>query len=103
MVRIRGMWVGIVAEERPNPSYGVLSPKSGRRAGRSLPQLPARTGRYPFRRGRVGYERLMREVLVVSAILSLAGVVAYIGLLLWAAREDGREQERRNRGLPGSP
>ena len=42
----------------------------------------------------------MQEVLVVSAILSLAGVVAYIGLLLWAAREDGRDQQRRNPRLP---
>ena len=41
----------------------------------------------------------MREVLIVSAILSLAGVLAYLGLLLWAAREDGRDQERRNRRL----
>jgi hypothetical protein len=43
----------------------------------------------------------MREVLILSAILSLAGVVVYIGLLLWAAREDGRDQKQRDRGLPG--
>ena len=41
----------------------------------------------------------MQEVLLVSAILSLAGVVAYVVLLLWAAREDGRDQERRAREL----
>lgn len=38
----------------------------------------------------------MREILIVSAFLSLAGVLAYIGLLLWAAREDGRDQRRRD-------
>ena len=42
----------------------------------------------------------MREVAIVSAVLSLAGVLAYLGLLLWAAREDGREQKRRDRRLP---
>lgn len=41
----------------------------------------------------------MQEVLIVSAILSLAGVLVYIGLLLWAAREDGRDQRRRDRRL----
>ena len=41
----------------------------------------------------------MREVLIVSAFLSLAGVLVYIGLLLWAAREDGRDQARRDRHL----
>ena len=45
----------------------------------------------------------MREVAIVSAVLSLAGVLAYLGLLLWAAREDGREQERRDRRLPRAP
>jgi hypothetical protein len=38
----------------------------------------------------------MRELLIISAALSLAGVLAYIGLLLWAAREDGRDQARRD-------
>ena len=42
----------------------------------------------------------MREVLVVSAVLSLMGVVVWIGLLLWAAREDGRDQRRRESDLP---
>ena len=42
----------------------------------------------------------MREVLVVSAVLSLMGVVVWIGLLLWAAREDGRDQRERDRHLP---
>ena len=39
----------------------------------------------------------MREVLVISAVLSLMGVVVWIGLLLWAAREDGRDQAERDR------
>jgi hypothetical protein len=39
----------------------------------------------------------VREVLIVSAVLSLMGIVVWIGLLLWAAREDGRDQERRDR------
>lgn len=41
----------------------------------------------------------MREALIVSVFLSLAGVLVFIGLLLWAAREDGREQRRRDRQL----
>ena len=42
----------------------------------------------------------MREVLAISALIGLLGVVVWIALLLWAAREDGRDQERRNRDLP---
>ena len=37
----------------------------------------------------------MRELVIVSAALSLAGSLVYIALLLWAAREDGRDQQRR--------
>jgi hypothetical protein len=37
------------------------------------------------------------EVLIVSAVLGLVGAVVWIVLLLWAAREDGRDQERRDR------
>ena len=37
----------------------------------------------------------MREIVIVSAVLGLAGSLVYIGLLLWAAREDGRDQARR--------
>jgi hypothetical protein len=37
----------------------------------------------------------MRELVIVSAALSLAGSLVYIALLLWAAREDGRDQARR--------
>jgi hypothetical protein len=44
----------------------------------------------------------VREVLVVSAFLGLMGVVVWIGLLLWAAREDGRDQRRRDSELPRS-
>jgi hypothetical protein len=43
--------------------------------------------------------RAVREVLVLSALLGLLGVVVWIGMLLWAAREDGRDQERRDREL----
>ena len=38
----------------------------------------------------------MRELVIVSAALSLAGALVYIALLLWAAREDGRDQARRD-------
>jgi hypothetical protein len=41
----------------------------------------------------------VREIVIVSSVLSLAGVLVYIGLLLWAAREDGRDQRRRDRRL----
>jgi hypothetical protein len=42
----------------------------------------------------------VRAVLVVSGVVSLLGVVVWIGLLLWAAREDGRDQQERDRRLP---
>jgi hypothetical protein len=42
----------------------------------------------------------MREALAISAVLGLLGVVVWIVLLLWAAREDGRDQERRDRDVP---
>ena len=38
----------------------------------------------------------MTEVLVLSAVLGLVGAAVWIALLLWAAREDGRDQERRD-------
>ena len=41
----------------------------------------------------------MREVLIFSAVVALLGVVVWIVLLLWAAREDGRDQEQRDRAL----
>jgi hypothetical protein len=44
----------------------------------------------------------VRELVVISAFLSLAGALVFIGLLLWAAREDGRDQRRRDRRLPRS-
>lgn len=37
----------------------------------------------------------VREIMIISAALGLAGALVYIALLLWAAREDGRDQERR--------
>ena len=50
-----------------------------------------------FPRPRHGQTDGVREVLVVSAVVSLMGVLVWIGLLLWAAREDGRDQEERDR------
>ena len=38
----------------------------------------------------------MSEVLIPSALLGLVGAVVWIALLIWAAREDGRDQERRD-------
>jgi len=40
---------------------------------------------------------MMAGILILSAVLALGGVVVWIALLLWAAREDGRDQERRDR------
>jgi hypothetical protein len=34
--------------------------------------------------------------MIVSAFVGLAGVLVWIGLLVWAAREDGRDQRRRD-------
>jgi hypothetical protein len=48
------------------------------------------------RRANPGYTYGMRVALIVMAFLSLASVLVYIGLLLWAAREDGRDQRRRD-------
>jgi hypothetical protein len=42
----------------------------------------------------------MREALALSAVVGLLGVVVWIALLVWAAREDGRDQERRDRDHP---
>ena len=39
----------------------------------------------------------MSEVLILSALLGLVGAVVWIVLLIWAAREDGRDQERRDK------
>jgi hypothetical protein len=39
---------------------------------------------------------LVTEVLVFSTVVALLGIVVWIVLLLWAAREDGRDQERRD-------
>jgi hypothetical protein len=41
----------------------------------------------------------VREVVIVSVVLSLACALVYVGLLLWAAREDGRDQQRRDRRI----
>lgn len=36
---------------------------------------------------------------IVIAALTLGGVLAWLGLLLWAAREDGKTQRRAERAL----
>lgn len=38
----------------------------------------------------------MTGILILSAVLAVGGMVVWIVLLLWAAREDGRDQERRD-------
>lgn len=38
----------------------------------------------------------MEIVVLVGGILALTGMLVWIGLLLWAAREDGRDQARRD-------
>ena len=38
----------------------------------------------------------MREVLILSGLLGLVGAIVWIALLIWAAREDGRDQDRRD-------
>jgi hypothetical protein len=38
----------------------------------------------------------METVLVISSVLTLAGFVVFMALMFWAAREDGRDQRRRD-------
>ncbi len=42
----------------------------------------------------------MRDVLAISAAIGLLTILVWIALLIWAAREDGRDQERRDRDFP---
>jgi hypothetical protein len=42
----------------------------------------------------------MVTILVVAAVLSLLGVAVFFALTLWAAREDGRDQRRRDARHP---
>lgn len=62
--------------------------------------IPLRRSKRVFAGSQLWNTLLVREVLIVSAIASLMGVVVWIGLLLWAAREDGRDQQRRDRQFP---
>ena len=39
----------------------------------------------------------MQAALGVLVLASVAAALVYLGLLLWAAREDGRDQKRRQR------
>lgn len=50
-----------------------------------------------FRTETHGNTRRVRTALIVSVFVSLGSVLVYLGLLLWAAREDGRDQRRRDR------
>jgi hypothetical protein len=38
-------------------------------------------------------------ILVVTTVFSILGAVVFIGLALWAAREDGRDQRARDARL----
>jgi hypothetical protein len=42
----------------------------------------------------------MVTFLVISAIFSALGLVVFFALSLWAAREDGRDQRRRDARFP---
>ena len=83
---------------RPSTSAIWASERTSACSGSS--PLFASYGSGPFvRRGRWNTPAV-REALAISAVVGLLGVVAWIVLLLWAAREDGRDQERRDRDLP---
>ena len=43
----------------------------------------------------------MTAAFLILAAIALVSAVLYIGLLLWAAIEDGREQERQDRARHG--
>ena len=97
------MWVG--AKRGRAPILRTVCSSQGRPPSGKVPSpsFPLGSGRAVTAGSDPGTPAAMREVAIVSAALSLAGVLAYLGLLLWAAREDGREQERRDRRLPGPP
>jgi len=68
-----------------------------------MPATRTRTGQLPniprgsrFLRPIACDTRGMTGILILSAVVALGGVVVWIALLLWAAREDGRDQERRD-------
>ncbi len=43
-----------------------------------------------------GKKRAVTTFLVITAAISIIGVVVFFALTLWAAREDGRDQRRRD-------
>ena len=43
----------------------------------------------------------MTAAFLILAAIALVSAVLYLGLLLWAAIEDGREQQRRDRARHG--
>ena len=67
-------------------------------------QAPGASARaLPVRRfsagGCSGKKTAVTTLLVVSAVFSIIGVVVFFALTLWAAREDGRDQRRRDARL----
>lgn len=48
---------------------------------------------------RIGNDPSVEAALIVSVFVGLGSVIVYIAMLLWAAREDGRDQRRRDRQL----
>lgn len=47
-----------------------------------------------------GYHQQMNAVYVVSAIVSAVTILAWLGLLIWGAIEDGRDQDQRDANRP---
>jgi hypothetical protein len=49
-----------------------------------------------------GHNERMTAAFVIVAVIAIASTVVYLGLLVWGAIEDGRDQDRRDRErLPG--
>jgi hypothetical protein len=42
-------------------------------------------------------------VILVASVVSVVGVAVWIGLLIWAAKGDGRVQAEHDRGRDGPP
>lgn len=43
-----------------------------------------------------GHTNAMSFAYGIAGVIAAIGAIAYIGLLIWGAREDGRDQERRD-------
>ena len=84
----------------------------GRYANTSLFDIPSRT---PFlgsslgaagpqaglTTDRGGKNQRVEGIAIASAVIGLVGTLVWLGLLLWAAREDGRDQRRRDERTSG--